>query len=352
MKGRILLCVLDWGLGHATRSLALARTLQAEQYEVVFASSGLALDLLKLELPDAKFHVLPSHLITYPREGSFAWSLIMQSRKIRKVIEQEHGMIKEILREEKFDAIISDNRYGCYHPGVRSIFISHHLKIRLPGGWKVLSWLVNFGHRRRINRFDECWIPDFPDRKLSGDLSRLEVRKKTFIGPLSTMKQSSPQPKKRYSLLAVLSGPEPQRTLFAEALMEQMETVDVSWLLVHGMPGSAPPEDKRQLSFMSRDELNRGIEESELVICRSGYSSIMDLATLGSKALLIPTPGQTEQLYLAEQLMEKGICFCQQQDKLDLRAAMHASKGFSGFSAAEDSADLLIRAIQTLSYKR
>jgi predicted glycosyltransferase len=348
MKGRILLCVLDWGLGHATRSLALAKTLHAEQFEVIFASSGSALDLLKIEMPLAKFYVLPSYDVTYQFGGSFTQNIVRQLGKIRRVVKEEHRIIDQIVKSDRFDLIISDNRYGCFHPDVRSIFLSHHLKIRLTGGWKLLSGVVNAMHRKRITRFDECWVPDFPNRQLSGDLSELAVLNKRFIGPLSTMRRSSKQPKKKYSMLCILSGPEPQRTLFANALIKQLENVETSWLLVHGVPNGAP-QDPRQRAFMTRDELNRVIEESDWVICRSGYSSIMDLAALGSKAFLVPTPGQTEQLYLADMLMERGVCFCQQQDKLDLRGAMEASRDYHGFLGADHPDDLLIQAIQSLS---
>jgi uncharacterized protein (TIGR00661 family) len=349
MKGRILLCVLDWGLGHATRSLALAKTLHAEQFEVIFASSGSALDLLKIEMPLAKFYVLPSYDVTYQFGGSFTQNIVRQLGKIRRVVKEEHRIIDQIVKSDRFDLIVSDNRYGCFHPDVRSIFLSHHLKIRLTRGWKLLSRVVNAMHRKRITRFDECWVPDFPNCQLSGDLSELAVLNKRFIGPLSTMRRSSTQPKKKYSMLFVLSGPEPQRTVFANALIKQLENFETSWLLVHGVPNGAPPQDERQRAFMNRDELNRVVEESEMVICRSGYSSIMDLAVMGSKAFLVPTPGQTEQLYLADLLMERGVCFCQQQDKLDLRRAMEASRDYHGFFEMNHADNLLIQAIHSLS---
>jgi hypothetical protein len=350
MKGKILLCVLDWGLGHATRSLALARELAIHGFDVEIASSGSAMTLLKEELPAASFHTLPGYNIQYPVNISFELAMIAQLGKINRAIREEKNEIDRIVSASRFIAIISDNRYGCYHPSVRSIFLSHHLRIGLSGLWRIFQAQVNRRHLKLISRFDACWVPDFEDRSLSGDLSRANISKLIFVGPLSTMAASVVKPPPKYELLAVLSGPEPQRTRFAGLLLKQLQRSRRSWLLVHGLPGRDDLTSEGQIAFMKRNELNRAIEESELIIARSGYSTVMDLATLGAKVVFVPTPGQTEQRYLADQLMDKGIAFCQEQADLDLDEAVDASDRYSGFHGGiHHTTSGLTEAIATLS---
>ena len=349
MKGKILLCVLDWGLGHATRSLALARILITQGFDVEVASSGSALALLKEEMPGARFHLLTGYNINYPANASFVLGMIAQLGKIRRAIRSEESEIHAIVAAGKFKAIISDNRYGCHHSTVRSIFLSHHLHVSLPGPWRIFQRWLNRSHNKMINKFDECWVPDFQDHALSGDLSRVSLGKMTFVGPLSTMVSSAVKRAKKYELLAVLSGPEPQRTSFSELLLRQLQGSKRSWLLVHGLPGGDNVESPDQVPFMKRSALNQAMEESELIIARPGYSTVMDLSILGGRAVFVPTPGQTEQRYLADQLMASGIAFSQDQSKLNLDDAIAASTRFKGFSGnIQQPGELLLKAIATL----
>jgi uncharacterized protein (TIGR00661 family) len=347
MKRKVLVCVLDWGLGHATRSLALARVLQAKNIDYTFASSGSALRLLRIEQPKSKFFELPSYNISYGSR-SFMWSMLSQLPAILRVIRREKRALAEILKTGQFDAVISDCRYGCYHRSVHSIFLSHQLQIQLLPGWRLLKGIVNFCHRRLIGRFDECWVPDYPSRTLSGELSRVSLKRLTFIGPLTTMKPSKVKLPVKYRVLAVLSGPEPQRTIFANTLRSQLEQIEGPWLIVHGQPGNADAGE-RQVSYMTRDDLNEAINSAEIVVARSGYSTLMDIAAVGARTLFIPTPGQTEQLYLADRLLTANISYYQQQSDLNLFEALKVIPTFDGFSKLNGhQSDLLNTAIATL----
>jgi hypothetical protein len=308
----------------------------------------LALSLLKEEMPGAKFHHLTGYNIKYPIHGSFAIGILSQIGKISRAIRHEEREIAAIVAAGNFSAIISDNRYGCHHSSVKSIFLSHHLNVRLPGMWRMFQRSLNRRHARMIGRFDECWVPDFDDHALSGDLSRLSLNRITFVGLLSTMVPSEVTRPKKYELLAVLSGPEPQRTRFSELMLEQLRASTRSWLMVHGLPGKSHPGSSGEVPFMRRSELRQAMEESELIITRSGYSTVMDLASLGGKAIFVPTPGQTEQSYLADQLMASGIAFSQNQDKFNLDQAIAASSHYKGFSEGQQSDALLLKAIATL----
>jgi uncharacterized protein (TIGR00661 family) len=341
MKRKVLLCVLDWGLGHATRSLALTRALQENNIEFAIASSGRALALLRIERPACRFYELPSYNVTYDSDD-FVRGILRQLPKIVSAIRKERMELNRILTTDRFTTIISDCRYGCHHPSVKSVFLSHQLLIQLRGGWRVMRALVNFVHKKMISRFDECWVPDYPDRFFSGELSKMSLNRLRFIGPLSTMQRSRMRPESKYKVLAVLSGPEPQRSVFAGLIRSQLKKIAGQWLIVHGLPEQPESHGQGEVSFMTRRDLNEAMERAEIVVARSGYSTVMDVAAVGAHAIFVPTPGQTEQLYLAERLMTERIACCQQQDQLNLGEAINAAPNFTGFPVMNGVGDELV----------
>jgi hypothetical protein len=346
MKRRVLLCALDWGLGHATRCLPVAEALRKNNLDVVLASSGNALALLRRELHGYSIHELPGYDVDYDSR-SFEWGIIRQSRKIWKAISSEHTATDEIVGKDNIDIIISDNRFGCYHQNTRNIFLSHHLNIRTSGLWRMLGPVVNAWHRRLIRRFDEVWIPDYPDHRLSGELSRGDFNNAKFVGALSSMRKADKVNERRYDVIAVLSGPEPQRTRFGEIVFDQLLKTGKRFVVVEGKPDTFENSDHR-VAFMSRNDLNEAIAGSEIVISRSGYSTIMDLSATGGKAIFVPTPGQTEQIYLAGLMHDRRIAFYQTQDNFDLALALDKCNNFTGFTGNDQPNELLANAIQNL----
>jgi len=349
MKGRVLLCALDWGLGHATRSLALLGELERCGFSVVIASSGAALTLMRLELPGNRFYELPGYGISYSNSFSFEWGMLMQSRKVLDAVSHEHAVTLEILRKEKIDIIISDNRYGCFDSSVHSIFLSHQLHIMLSSAWRLLSPVVNALHMRMVSKFHEVWVPDFPDHVLSGELSRSSLQNLTFIGSLSTMTRLQEAPEKELDFIAVISGPEPERARFSDMLFRQLNDSGKRFLLVEGKPGTEAGSGRRA-NFVGRKDLSILIQKSSFVISRSGYSTIMDMAALGGKAIFVPTPGQTEQEYLARRMDELGIASWQTQDNFDLAQAIEDTDPRKGFDLMIDRKNtLLAKAISNLA---
>lgn len=343
MRGkRVLIAPLDWGLGHATRCVPIIEALQKRNCEVFIASSGSSLSLLKKEFPDLNFFSLPSYRIKYPRNGSFIFSIARQIPKIRWAIAKEHKHIQKIVLDSKIDLIISDNRYGCWSEEVPSVFISHQLNIQLPGGWQLLKPIVDWLHNRMINKFDQCWIPDDPKINLSGKLSRNGGLDVEYIGILSRFKKQDAELK--YDVAVVLSGPEPQRTMLEEIIFKQIQSqlrVIVVRGVVEGEGNWKQDGNLVTVNFLGSRKLEEIISQSRLIISRSGYSTIMDLARLGKKAVFIPTPGQTEQEFLAKRLMKEGISYSVSQRDFDFTVALTAADSFSGFSNIEHESDLL-----------
>ncbi|NND77724.1 MAG: glycosyltransferase [Flavobacteriales bacterium] len=301
----ILICPLDWGLGHATRCIPLIRQFLFAGKKVSIAGNGPSLKVLKIEFPEIRFFELPAYQIRYPKNGSyFPIQMALQSPKVLSAISKENKVLDIIIRSQKIDLVISDNRFGCYTTLCRSVFMTHQLNIALP---KMLKWL-NKVNRTFIDKFDEVWVPDFAgELNLSGKLSHESKKENVkFIGPLSRF-QKKKRYKTEFDVLAIISGPEPQRTIFENVIKQLFQRADLRCALVRGLPNST---DELKCTYkvyehLPSAELNELILKSDLIICRSGYSSIMDLFALGIPGLIIPTPGQKEQEYLANHLKGK-----------------------------------------------
>lgn len=321
IKGkRILYCVLNWGLGHASRSIPLIKHLII-QNDITIASDGEASHLLKQELPDLLFCALPSYGIHY-KYSSMHLNMLLQLPKIASAYRSEHNRIKELVAKKEFDLIISDNRYGCYHEAVNSIFLGHQLRI-------LGSPIATRINKHLISKFNECWIPDDENRGLSGDLSDPEgLENYKFIGPLSRMKKLEREIK--YDIAIVLSGPEPKRTELENKLINQLREMEVKSCLVRGTKKGRPIDQAKSkmkigvMDFLDSSALNEIIASSHMVVCRSGYSSLMDLEVVGKPALIIPTKGQKEQEYLANHYAKKDFILTQKSGQLELASAFIA----------------------------
>ena len=314
---RTLLTPLDWGLGHATRSLALAERLRRQGDELIWASAGPALELLCRELPaEEPVHELPAYDVRYAT-GNMVWNVATQSLKWARTLGAERQVTAQLVRRYRPDRIVSDSRFGCYHPRVVSIFLTHQLHPLTGFG------PANAVYRWHLNRhFDRFWVPDEEgEDRLSGQLSAAAGYEGVeYIGQLSRLRSlESPErsavevPAVPNHLLLLLSGPEPARTRLETRLLSALPLTTGRVTLVRGLPAGAKPLDNRprhpgftHYDFADRTTLIQLLESADLVLCRSGYSTLMDLRALAKPALLLPTPGQTEQIYLAQRAAVQG----------------------------------------------
>jgi hypothetical protein len=261
---------------------------------------------------------------------------------IRSVF-RENRMVKRLVNEESADIVISDNRYGLFGSPAYSVFVTHQVSPALPAGFRWLEFPVYLIIRGLIERFDQCWIPDFPDPSvnLSGRLShRYKKPSNTiYVGILSRFSPSNMAAipgVKQYDVAVILSGPEPQVSFFEKKICGQLIKLQKSAILIRGLrkkpieiPG-ALPSYIRQESHLDMTAFSEAIRNSGLVLSRSGYTGIMDFITMGIPAVLVPTPGQSEQEYLAEWLSDKGWFTCVKQEDLDLEL-MHDILSHSTF---------------------
>ena len=344
-KKTILIAPLHWGLGHATRCIPIINELLVKGYDVMLASDGAALLLLRKEFPELRWVELPSYNITYPKNGTyFKWSLFLKLPKIKKTIALEHKMVKELISEMQIDGIISYNRFGVRNKEVPSVFITHQLNV-LTGNTSFLSSRM---HQKIIKKFDECWVPDVnSSTNLSGRLGHLldTNLKIKYIGILSRMKKRELPVK--YDLMVLISGPEPQRTIFEEKAMELFLGNSKRVLLVKGLVEKEQKTDRigniTAVNFMQTSELETAINESEIIISRSGYTTIMDLSVMEKKAFFVPTPGQYEQQYLAKRLKEFGMVPYSRQEYFSANRINEVPfyKGLNSFNNKTDFTGLL-----------
>jgi len=324
-KKTILVAPLNWGLGHASRCMPIIDELLHQGAKVVLASDGQALRLLQAEYPSLPFEELPPYDISYKGSNMFL-NIAPQVPKILRAIHLERQKLHRIISQRHIDAIISDNRYGVRHPQIPSILLTHQVNIQI--GFSPLEWLIAQLNKRFIQQFDECWIPDIAKAPgLAGQLSHNhQLANARYIGLLSRMYYQPHLPKK-YDVVAVLSGPEPQRSRFEQKIIQQVQDLPLKTLLIAGQTNQL---ERKQLSpnltwqsYLTRQALQTTILQAEVIIARAGYSTIMDLIKLRCpKALLIPTPGQTEQEYLAQSLQKQNRFQTQTQAELNIRAAL------------------------------
>lgn len=340
LKKRILVAPLNWGLGHATRCIPIINALIAQNYEPIIASDGIALKLLKKEFPNLEAITLPSYKVTYSKKAKhFKLKLLKDSPKMLKAIKAEKEQIKNLLKATQIDGIISDNRLGVYSKKVPSVFISHQLNV-LSGS---TTWLSSKMHQHIIKKFDECWIPDLEDEpNLSGKLGHLEqpIIPMKYLGVVSRFNKLNIE--KVYDLMVLLSGPEPQRSMLEEYLLEELINYNGKVLFVKGNVESKQniviKNNITIINFMQTKELETAINQSDIILSRSGYTTVLDLAKLEKKAFFIPTPGQFEQEYLAERLDEKGIIPYCSQDKFTINQLARI-ENYQGFNSIYNSID-------------
>ena len=308
LNKNILVAPLNWGLGHATRCIPIIQALIDFGFNPIIASDGMALLLLQKEFPNLKCLELPSYKIEYPeKKSSFKFKMLQNMPSVIHAMFKEKKLVKKWVSDYNLIGIISDSRFGAYSKIVPSVFITHQLNV-LSGS---TSWLTIKTQHLIIRKFNQCWVPDSEDEpNLSGKLGHLKIASGTikYLGPLSRMKKTDVESK--YKLMVLLSGPEPQRTLLEEILIRELKDFGGKMIFVKGIVEENIKMEKvgncTYYNFMTSKELETKMNESEILICRSGYTTIMDLAKLQKKAILIPTPGQYEQEYLARRLFKQG----------------------------------------------
>jgi uncharacterized protein (TIGR00661 family) len=336
----ILVAPLNWGLGHATRCIPIIKALQENNFIPIIASDGIALEFLRKEFPYIKTLELPSYQIEYAKNGkNFKWKLLKNLPKMLEAIGKEKKIVKKWIKKYEIDGIISDNRLGVFDKKIPTVFMTHQLNV-MTGN---TTWFTSKLHQYIIKKYTECWVPDFKGNpNLTGKLGHID--KATFIikhiGPLSRIHKK--ELIKQYDLMIILSGPEPQRSLLEEKLKKEITGYPNKVVFIKGV--IEKEQKKEQIgnvtyyNFMNSKQLEQTFNESETILCRSGYTTIMDLAQLEKKAFFIPTPGQYEQVYLAEKLKKDRLVPYATQDNFLIKN-LEEIQNYTGLPFVKNSID-------------
>ena len=341
-KPLVLLSPLDWGLGHTTRCIPVIQQLIYEGCEVIIACNGQQKTLLQAEFPTLTYLDLPGYGMRYSKNRWLTiGTLVLQLPKMMIRIKREKRWLHQLLQLRTIDAVISDNRFGLYAPGITSVFITHQLAVQTGlGQW--VNRITQKQNYKLINRFTEVWVPDNKSGyTMAGKLARPEKMPAIpvkYIGGISRFEKCSGERKNAvpFNLLIILSGPEPQRTIFEEMVIEQLPAVKGNVTLVRALPGKSDAITSKGSSLshvtifnhVPASALNQLVCEADLVISRSGYTTVMDLLKTNKKSILVPTPGQAEQEYLAAHLHQEKLALTISQKQFNLADALNAASTF------------------------
>lgn len=310
---RVLVIPLDWGLGHATRCIPIINELKERGVEVLIAGEGPSLQILVKALPGLVFLPLKGYRVTYAQNKLFFMvHMLAQTLKIRRSIKAEHTWLEQIIKEYEIDGVVSDNRYGLWNKSIPSVFLTHQLNIKT--GNRFLNYLARKINWSLINKFSNCWLADVEgNNNLSGELAHPKIRPTfgyQFLGLLSRFTYQTPQ--KNGPVLFLISGPEPSRSHFEKKILQQVNHIKQPVILIRGLPHEKDfplnlPANVQVYNHAEAEELCRMISSARMVVCRAGYSTLMDLAALKKHAIIVPTAGQTEQEYLAQYLHQQKL---------------------------------------------
>jgi UDP-N-acetylglucosamine transferase subunit ALG13 len=322
-------------MGHTTRCIPIITYIRALGHTPIVAGNSSQLAFLKESIPGIQTTYLDGYNIRYSGANRFLQlGLLKQMPGIFKTISAEHLWLERMADELQLHGIISDNRYGLHHSRVPSVIITHQLQV-LSGLGKMADKVVQKMHYSLLNQFGATWVADAPDTpNLAGQLSHTKrlPNSSKYIGLLSRFADSPITDASSGPLLILLSGPEPMRTTLATLLWQQAAAHNGPVVFAEGSDTAIPPADvPSHITYYKRlggDELQRHLAVASMVVCRSGYSTLMDLVALGKRAIVIPTLGQTEQEYLGRSLHKQGLFYCAAQKSFDLDEALRAAATF------------------------
>ena len=336
----VLVSPLSWGLGHATRDLPIIRYLLERGHHVTIAAEDRALTLLEREAPECDFERIPDYPPPYSSGKHFVPKFVAMAPAMLWAIEMESVRVRRLFRRRQFDLILSDNRFRIRSRRVPSFVLTHQLRFMTPPGLEAFERLTEFFNYVHLNPFDRIIVPDAADleQNLSGRLSHdmrhlRDSPKVYYAGPLSSVRKMDVE--QDVDLFISISGPEPPRTQLENTILEKVREVEADRIVV--ALGKPEVTETREIDgrievhgFLDRAKQQEMLNRARFVVCRSGYTTVMELAELGRKALFIPTPGQTEQVYLGRYYEERGFFHTVGQYEMDLPSDIEKARTYTG----------------------
>jgi hypothetical protein len=356
-NNNILICPLEWGLGHAARMIPVARKLQERNYNVIIGTGKENQPLFRNELPGLTCIDFPGFKTGYSRFLPQYIFLLLKTPVLLYHILAEHFRLERVIQDHNIDIVISDNRFGLWNKKIKSIYVTHQPIIPLPDYLRFLEWTGTLFHRYFIKKFSLCFIPDLPgDLNLTGRLTHgVKLPGNTrFIGILSRFQERHSGGNK-FTFphnTVILTGPEPQRGILRQKLIAILRLREPPTVFLEGKPDSSVKTSRSEniisYNHLPADEMQDMITGSTGIVTRPGYTSVMELISLNCSALLIPTPGQPEQEYLAKYLSAKGWFSTVSQNRLNEDTTLPSGKVPWTSEIIDESRELLEAALDEL----
>jgi UDP-N-acetylglucosamine transferase subunit ALG13 len=329
---KIAFGAFDWGLGHATRDIPVVKALLEKGNSVDIISTGKALEVLRLHLGrKCRYFDVPSVYPPYSRMGFFSTKFLFCIPKMISNLKRARKISSKIIEEGKYDRVISDCRFDVYDKKNNSVLFNHQLRFQSP----LFPAVIEKANKVLMRHYSTVVVPDFPDRPLSGELShnRHYDGRVEYIGHVSNLRKMSV--KKDIDYFISVSGPEPQRSLFEKKVLKQLKFLDGSVVVACGNPSSDTIRRENGVliyGYLRHPKQSEIMNRSKFIISRPGYTTVMEMVELGkTRAFFVPTPGQTEQEYLARMYREKGFYYSHAQSGMNLRKGIECSNEFRGF---------------------
>jgi UDP-N-acetylglucosamine transferase subunit ALG13 len=314
-------------LGHTTRCIPIINKLLQQGHNVILGGNATTQAVYAPLFTQLPFVYFNGYNITYSkRSWLLPVTLLLQLPKIIRAVKAENQLLASLVKQYNLHQVVADNRFGLHHPNIDSIYITHQLQIQTPFAF-ITNWLQQW-HYKIIAKFNQVWVPDYENtaNSLAGNLAHpihLPTTPISYIGPLSALQKVITI--KKYTIGVLLSGPEPQRTILEAELLQKLQKISTPIIFIRGLPQATTTLQMAGhitcYNFLNGMQLATALQQCNFIICRSGYSSIMDADALALQALLIPTPGQTEQMYLAKHLSTRKNFIAQQQGAININAA-------------------------------
>lgn len=337
---KIFFVPLDWGLGHATRILPLIRRFLERGDQVFVATRGRALELLKKEAGACIFLDFPQYPIKYPRSKFFVTRfMFITFPAMLYAMWKEKRILKKLQVRYQFDILISDNRFCINLPGIRSYLISHQLRYKLPWMISPFEMIPEFFNYLFFKKYNRILVPDYDHgQNLTGTLSHglryLPADKILYTGTLCDLPDEMETTFDKIDYLILISGPESQRSIFEKLIFQQVNMLQGKVVVALGKPEKKYRIRKGNavfFSYLTRTQITGYMKRADFIVCRSGYTTVMEMVELKKKGVFVPTPGQIEQEYLARYYLQQGWCFYLPQNKFNLLTAVTEGKHFPGF---------------------
>lgn len=294
----IIIAPLDWGMGHATRIIPIIYWLQ-KHYNVIIAAPK-SLHYLYYDF-NASLIDVPGYNFKYYNTPLWL-SFLLQIPKLIWVSVQIKIRVAKLEKKYKPSLIISDNRPFFFSRKTHSVYITHQLQIMHPS--KFAKKILNMVHHFLIRKFNQCWIPDDENHFFAGELSTASIDTSClFIGGLSRFALQEPKndDESPFKNVCVLSGPEPMRSIWKNFMIKNWKNCPNSLIIGASLKtGEFKKNGHVTLSgHLPDDQFVNILHNSDLIVTRSGYTTIMDLYYIEKFAYVIPTRNQYEQEYLA-----------------------------------------------------